>query len=82
MDKRRKMGKSETVVDSEALFPVAEPLSSMPSEYKDFVKNIIADVKEQRVHTFLKANFDMICMYWKIGNRVLQKQSEEGWGLR
>ena len=81
MGNRKKMGRSRGS-NEEVLFPVAEGRSSMPSWYTPFIEQIISDVKQQKVKTFLNANAEMVCLYWRIGNRILERQNEEGWGAR
>ena len=81
MGDRKKMGRSRGS-NEEVLFPVAEGRSSMPPWYTPLIEQIISDVKQQKVKTFLNANAEMICLYWRIGYRILERQNEEGWGAR
>ena len=82
MGKRKAMGQIETVGNESVLFPVPENLKRMPVEYKSFIHSIIDDIQKQKIATFLRANHDMICLYWHIGHRILEKQSVEGWGAK
>lgn len=80
MSERKKMGRSKH--NGEVVFPVAENIHEMPDSYTEFVGEIIADIKQQRVRTFLNANVDMILLYWRIGRKVLEKQENLGWGAK
>ncbi len=82
MEERKKMGRSRKIGTEEVLFPLAESLHEMPQGYQDFIGEIVKDIKQQRVRTFLNANADMICLYWRIGKQVLEKQKAEGWGTK
>ncbi|MBQ6449495.1 DUF1016 family protein [bacterium] len=81
-EQRKKVGKSIQANGSGAIFPIAENRKDMPSGYEHFIQEIISDIKQQKVKTFLNANTDMICLYWRIGKRVLEKQNKEGWGAK
>jgi len=78
MDKRKQMGKDKNGV----IFPVAPNLSEMGDVYLEFIDKIKKQIQNQRVSVVLKANASMICLYWNIGNAILQKQEEEGWGTK
>jgi len=78
MDKRKQMGKDKNGV----IFPVAPNLSEMGDGYLEFIDKIKNQIQNQRVSVVLKANASMICLYWNIGNAILQKQQEEGWGTK
>ncbi len=82
MNERRKMGKSEIIAGGEVLFPVPENIHDMPDGYASLISSIIEDIKKQHINTILKANYDMICMYWRIGKRILDMQQIEGWGTK
>lgn len=78
MDKRKRMGKDKEGV----IFPVASNLSEMSDSYLDFIEEIKKEIQNQRISIVLNANSSMICLYWNIGKAILQKQEEEGWGLK
>lgn len=78
MDNRKHMGKDKNGV----LFPVAPSLSEMSDSYLQFIEEIKNEIQRQRLSVVLKANSSMICLYWNIGNAILKKQKEEGWGAK
>lgn len=71
------VNKNEAVI-----IPVAPPLTEMDSSYTSFIENIKSTIKSQRISIVLKANSEMICLYWKIGKAILDKQEHEGWGTK
>ncbi|MBQ6342479.1 MAG: DUF1016 family protein [Anaerolineaceae bacterium] len=78
--KKRHLGK-EIITSGESIsMPIPPVISELPQAYSAFISEIIDDIKKQRIRTFLRANSDMICLYWRIGNRVLEKQENEDWG--
>lgn len=78
MDNRKHMGKDKEGVT----FPVASNLSEMSDSYLRFIEEIKKEIQTQRISIVMKANFDMICLYWKIGKEILKKQEKEGWGAK
>lgn len=78
MDNRKHMGK-----DKKGVFvPIAPNLSEMSDSYLQFIEEIKNEIQRQRLSVVLKANTSMICLYWNIGNAILKKQKEEGWGAK
>ena len=78
MEGRKRMGREKENV----IFPVAPNRSEMSDTYTQFIEEIKNKICSQRISVVLKANASMICLYWNIGNAILQKQWEEGWGSK
>lgn len=79
MDSKRKQ---RGEIRDDVVFPVAENLSDMPSNYTPFLKGIKDFIQKARLKAILNANQSMILMYWYIGNAILDKQKTEGWGTK
>ena len=52
------------------------------SEYADFIAELKADVRRSRVRAALAVNRELVLLYWRIGNGILAKQKELGWGSK
>ena len=78
MDDRKKMGADKDGV----IFPIAPKLSEMSDSYLQFIEKIKDTIQQQRISVVLNANASMICLYWNIGQAILQKQADEGWGAK
>lgn len=78
MEDRKHMGKQKEGV----VIPVAPSMQEMDTSYIEFIKNIKQEISKQRVSITLAANSSMICLYWKIGKAILEKQEVEGWGTK
>ena len=78
MEDRKHMGKQKEGV----VIPVAPSMQEMDTSYIEFIKNIKQEISKQRMSTTLAANSSMICLYWKIGKAILEKQEVEGWGAK
>jgi predicted nuclease of restriction endonuclease-like (RecB) superfamily len=77
-DERKSMGKPKDGV----IIPVAPSLAEIPNNYIDMRDTIIAKIKENRVRFAIQVNTGMIEMYWDIGNEILRRQQNEGWGAK
>lgn len=71
-------------VDSKgnARFTAPPELTEMGSEYAEFISSLIKNVSETKIKTVLDANSSMILLYWNIGDLILKKQNEYGWGSK
>jgi len=76
--KRKQRGKTKP----EVVFPIAENRADMPTLYAPFFKQLKELIAKERLRAVLNANQRMIIMYWHIGNAILAKQNEEGWGAK
>ena len=79
MDNRKSMGNP---YKNDVLFPVAPPISEMPESYVDMRDEIISKIKESRIRFAVHVNTGMIELYWEIGNEILRRQKDEGWGSK
>jgi predicted nuclease of restriction endonuclease-like (RecB) superfamily len=78
MNNRKSMGKLKDGV----LLPVAPSLSEVPSGYIDMRNAIIAKIHKNRLRFVIQVNSGMIELYWEIGNEILNRQKNEGWGAK
>lgn len=62
--------------------PVAEHRAMMPPDYADFLSQLKQRIRQERLKAVLAANSAVIMMYWDIGNLILVKQKDEGWGAK
>jgi len=72
------MGKPKNGV----LLPVAPNLSEVPSGYIDMRNAIIDKIQKNRLRFAIQVNSGMIELYWEIGNEILNRQKNEGWGAK
>lgn len=75
---RKASGRSKPGV----LFPAPDVLSNLPADYGVFLADIKAIVARERIKAVMTANAAMVLMYWDIGQAILLRQREEGWGAR
>ena len=78
MDKRKSMG----IPKKGVLFPVAPNIAEAPDSYLDMRDIIVTKIKDSRIRVAMQVNAGMIELYWEIGNEILRRQQNEGWGAR
>lgn len=52
------------------------------NDYKNWAEFITAKIKLAQTKTSFKVNSEMLTLYWEIGNSILEKQSQNGWGSK
>ena len=50
--------------------------------YATLLQTLKTEISQARIRAHLSVNREMISLYWKIGNHILLKQKEEGWGTK
>ncbi len=75
---RRSLGRAT----DQAAFPAPSPVSSMPSGYMSLLRDIKQRIQQGRLQTVLAANSAMVTSYWDIGQAILKRQGQEGWGAK
>lgn len=66
----------------DALIPVPVGLKEMPEGYGTFLSNLKARITHERLKTVLSANAAMVLLYWDLGQSILERQHQEGWGAK
>ena len=56
--------------------------SIITAEYADFISKLKADIGRTQVKAALAVNRELVLLYWRIGNGILAKQKELGWGAK
>ncbi len=69
-------------IDREVMFPVAPAAAESPASYAEVLAELKQRIHSERLRVVLASNAIMVLLYWDIGQRILSKQSSEGWGAR
>ncbi len=80
LDKNSRKQRGKIMKD--IVFPVPDTQLNLPDGYSDFILHIKERVLKERLQTVLSANASMILLYWQIGNDILERQKNEGWGAK
>ncbi|MBF0502111.1 MAG: hypothetical protein HQM09_18370 [Candidatus Riflebacteria bacterium] len=62
------------------MFPASGSLIDIPDNYGALLQELKERIGRERLRTILAANASMILMYWDIGQSILKRQGQEGWG--
>ena len=58
----------------------ADNVKILKSDYLPFLEEIKGKIKSARIQAYRKANKELILLYWEIGERIVEKQEQLGWG--
>ncbi|MEO1145917.1 MAG: PDDEXK nuclease domain-containing protein [Cyanobacteria bacterium J06638_22] len=50
--------------------------------YEDFLTSLKTRIRQAQIKAALAINRELIILYWQIGQDIVQRQSEEGWGAK
>ena len=50
--------------------------------YAVLLQNLKTEISQARIRAHLSVNKEMVSLYWNIGNQILERQKEEGWGSK
>lgn len=51
-------------------------------DYINWRKETISLIEQSKLKAILSVNAELLILYWKIGNDILTKQKEQGWGAK
>jgi len=58
-------------------------MSQLPgNNYQNILANLKEKIRLARYQASLKVNFELLKIYWEIGNTILEQQKLEGWGAK
>ncbi len=52
------------------------------SDYKSWAEFIISKIELAQIQSAFRVNAEMLTLYWEIGNSILEKQEQNGWGSK
>jgi predicted nuclease of restriction endonuclease-like (RecB) superfamily len=52
----------------------------LPSDYAEFLRDLKARIQSRQVRAILAVNRELIELYWEIGQMIVQRQEQSGWG--
>jgi hypothetical protein len=56
--------------------------NELPDTYGTLLEDLKQRIASERVRVVLAANAAMVLLYWDIGQAILERQAEEGWGAK
>ncbi len=64
------------------VMPVPVSKTDLPHGYANLLVSLKKRIQQERIKAVLSANKALVMMYWDIGNSIIQKQNNEGWGSK
>jgi len=61
---------------------VRDPVPTLPEGYAELLEQLKRTIAAARWQAQRVVNTELLGLYWRLGNTVLQRQREEGWGTR
>ena len=61
---------------------LAETNSPLPAGYDRLLADIKSRIRTAQLRATQAANRELVLLYWEIGNLILQRQRNEGWGAK
>ncbi len=55
---------------------------SLPDNYDEFLHSLKERIRQSQIKAALAVNKELVLLYWQIGQDILQRQSQEGWGAK
>lgn len=62
--------------------PKAEWQDFLSENYINWRRKIISLIEQSKLKAILSVNTELLTLYWEIGNDILTKQKEQGWGTK
>lgn len=59
---------------------VSEILPNTSAGYPEFLAQLKANIRQRQYQALRTVNRELVTLYWEIGQAILQKQTELGWG--
>lgn len=56
--------------------------SILTTEYADFIEALKLEIRQTQIKAALSVNRELVLLYWRIGNGILEKQKQLGWGAK
>lgn len=54
----------------------------LDKKYAQLIQTLKQEIASSRIKAHLAVNKEMISLYWRIGNLMLERQKQEGWGSK
>jgi predicted nuclease of restriction endonuclease-like (RecB) superfamily len=65
-------------------FDIFSPMNSLnlPDDYEAFLQSLKERIRTAQVRAALAVNRELVLLYWQIGQEILERQKQRGWGAK
>ena len=53
-----------------------------PEGYPEFIVSLKQRIRSAQIKAAVSVNRELVLLYWQIGNDILTRQEQEGWGAK
>ncbi len=64
------------------MYNVCNVSDIIPTDYPDLLQRLKTRIREGRVRAALSVNRELILLYHEIGQAILERQTQAGWGAK
>lgn len=57
-------------------------LNNLPSGYEQWLSDLKKNIQTAQQRAVLSVNKELIALYWQIGQEILERQQQQGWGAK
>jgi predicted nuclease of restriction endonuclease-like (RecB) superfamily len=57
-------------------------MTMLPSDYPSLLEHLKTQIRQARTRAALAVNRELIVLYWQIGQAILERQAQAGWGSK
>lgn len=61
---------------------MSRQLSFLPDNYDEFFRALKERIRTAQIRATLSVNRELVLLYWQIGQEILLRQKQEGWGQK
>jgi DUF1016 N-terminal domain len=58
------------------------PEKDLPVGYPEFIVSLKQRIRSAQVNASISVNRELVLLYWQIGNEILMRQEQQGWGAK
>lgn len=58
------------------------PATNQPGDYIDLLEKLKSEIRTTQLRATIAANAELLALYWRIGNIILEQEKQQGWGQK
>ena len=58
------------------------PATNKPGDYIELLEKLKSEIRTTQLRATIAANAELLALYWRIGNIILEQEKQQGWGQK
>lgn len=58
------------------------PATSQPGDYIQLLEKLKSEIRTTQLRATIAANAELLALYWRMGNIILDQEKQQGWGQK